>query len=286
MSKDYYRILGVLDDAEDVVIRAAYKALAQRYHPDKWTGNKDEANRRMQEINEAYAVLSDSAKRKQYDETRINAEYEEQDDSANYFYASDEIDDAWKSVIEYFPDLIKITERLRKISHQIENSYKITLLEKKEFNRRGELAIAFENYFLEKYFGTNKKILEFAKELVVGGYRDAAKELNHAVSILGSDVNPSTIISRINEKFFNGYDPHVSSLVKKRSVDLANNFMRNNTPGNACTLIKQVGGFINQDFGFFSSSYIVTYKNKKYELSTSELITLASEIAKDLLSEK
>ena len=37
--KDYYRTLGVLDDAEDIIIRAAYKALAQRYHPDKWKGD-------------------------------------------------------------------------------------------------------------------------------------------------------------------------------------------------------------------------------------------------------
>ena len=36
--KDYYRILGVLDDAEDIVIKAAYRALAQRYHPDRWQG--------------------------------------------------------------------------------------------------------------------------------------------------------------------------------------------------------------------------------------------------------
>ena len=64
MDKDYYRILGVLDDAEDIIIRAAYKALAQRYHPDKWLGSPEEANRRMAEINEAYSVLSDPIKRK------------------------------------------------------------------------------------------------------------------------------------------------------------------------------------------------------------------------------
>ena len=45
--KDYYRILGILDDAEDIIIRAAYKALAQRYHPDKWKGDKTEATKRM-----------------------------------------------------------------------------------------------------------------------------------------------------------------------------------------------------------------------------------------------
>ena len=66
--KDYYRTLGILDDAEDIIIKAAYRALAQRYHPDKWSGNQDEATKRMAEINEAYSVLSDTSRRKKYDE--------------------------------------------------------------------------------------------------------------------------------------------------------------------------------------------------------------------------
>jgi DnaJ-class molecular chaperone len=66
--KNYYKILGVMDDAEDIVIRAAYKALAQRYHPDKWQGDEDSANRKMSDINEAYGVLSDKAKRATYDQ--------------------------------------------------------------------------------------------------------------------------------------------------------------------------------------------------------------------------
>jgi len=44
--KDYYIILGVLPDAEDVVIRAAYKALVQRYHPDRFKGDPAEAHRK------------------------------------------------------------------------------------------------------------------------------------------------------------------------------------------------------------------------------------------------
>ena len=62
--KDYYRILGVLDDAEDIVIKAAYRALAQRYHPDRWQGDAGEATRRMAEINAAYAILSDTVTRR------------------------------------------------------------------------------------------------------------------------------------------------------------------------------------------------------------------------------
>ena len=65
--RDYYAILCVSPSAEDVVIRAAYSALAQRYHPDRASGAMDQVTGRMAEINEAYGVLSDPEKRRQYD---------------------------------------------------------------------------------------------------------------------------------------------------------------------------------------------------------------------------
>jgi hypothetical protein len=76
--KDYYRILGVLDDAEDIVIRATYKVLAQKYHPDRWQGDAGEATRRMAEINTAYAVLSDAEKRAAYDSTRDKNQFRDE----------------------------------------------------------------------------------------------------------------------------------------------------------------------------------------------------------------
>lgn len=57
--KDYYSILGVSKEADEVVIRAAYKALAQKYHPDKASPElKAKYTELMKEINEAYSVLS------------------------------------------------------------------------------------------------------------------------------------------------------------------------------------------------------------------------------------
>ena len=55
-----------------VVIKAAYKALAQRYHPDKWTGDPDVARSKMGELNEAYAVLSSSLQRQAYDQQFVD----------------------------------------------------------------------------------------------------------------------------------------------------------------------------------------------------------------------
>jgi DnaJ-class molecular chaperone len=64
--KDYYQALGVQKSATQKEIKEAYRSLALRYHPDRNADNKLSADR-MKEINEAYAVLSDVAKRKEYD---------------------------------------------------------------------------------------------------------------------------------------------------------------------------------------------------------------------------
>ncbi|MDO5135381.1 MAG: J domain-containing protein [Eubacteriales bacterium] len=64
--KDYYEILGISRNASENEIKKAYRGLAKKYHPDSNKGNP-EAEKRFQEITEAYAVLSDGEKRKLYD---------------------------------------------------------------------------------------------------------------------------------------------------------------------------------------------------------------------------
>ncbi|MFO7754222.1 MAG: J domain-containing protein [Desulfobacteraceae bacterium] len=66
MAEDYYKILGVDKNASDDEIKKAYRKLALKYHPDKTKGDK-ESEAKFKEISEAYAVLSDPEKRKQYD---------------------------------------------------------------------------------------------------------------------------------------------------------------------------------------------------------------------------
>ena len=65
--RDYYEVLGVEKSADDAAIKKAYRALAKKYHPDMNPGDA-EAEKKFKEASEAYAVLSDPEKRRQYDQ--------------------------------------------------------------------------------------------------------------------------------------------------------------------------------------------------------------------------
>lgn len=65
--RDYYEVLGVSKDADDAALKKAYRALAKKYHPDSNPGDA-EAEKKFKEASEAYAVLSDAEKRRQYDQ--------------------------------------------------------------------------------------------------------------------------------------------------------------------------------------------------------------------------
>lgn len=65
--RDYYEVLGIDKNADDAAIKKAYRQLAKKYHPDMNPGNQ-EAEKKFKEASEAYAVLSDPDKRRQYDQ--------------------------------------------------------------------------------------------------------------------------------------------------------------------------------------------------------------------------
>ena len=65
--RDYYEVLGIDKNADDAAIKKAYRQLAKKYHPDMNPGDA-EAEKKFKEASEAYAVLSDADKRRQYDQ--------------------------------------------------------------------------------------------------------------------------------------------------------------------------------------------------------------------------
>src|SRR5690606_25688386 len=68
-TKDFYKTLGVAENASADEIKKAYRKLAKQYHPDA-NPNDSAAADRFKEISEAYSILSDDEKRKQYDQMR------------------------------------------------------------------------------------------------------------------------------------------------------------------------------------------------------------------------
>jgi curved DNA-binding protein len=86
MAKDYYATLGISKAATAAEVKKAYRKLAQKYHPDKNPGDK-QAEEKFKELTEAYAVLSDADKRKQYDqfgESGFHQRYSQEDIFRNF----------------------------------------------------------------------------------------------------------------------------------------------------------------------------------------------------------
>jgi hypothetical protein len=206
-SEDLYSVLGVLPNADDVVIRAAFKALAQRYHPDKWSGSHEQAHKRMASINEAYRVLGDPLLRAKYDSSRVGSAQRQQfaeDEGANaeaFSAALAELEERWSIACSIYPDLQQIRARLNKISTSLAFAYVTDLLELKAYAKRQEIATHLEHVFLERHFGSNANVLAYARELIFAGRRDALRALNRLVDVIGSDSDPDLLIRKVDDDF-------------------------------------------------------------------------------------
>ena len=224
-NKDYYAILGVHPTAEIAVIEAAYKALAKRYHPDVSQDNPEEAHRRMQEINEAYEVLSNTTKRKEYDDLKGSGTQEagdffrgEEDVEPEY----DPLDEDWKVALEYYPELEEYLTQLRRISWKLGYGFKAYIVDTKNYENGAKIYNQMYEEFVERYFGTNESIIEFANTLIETNNKQALKELNKVVKVL--DISQTfkktdEVISKIEKKYqLNEYDP-VKVFRKKEEED-------------------------------------------------------------------
>ena len=198
-SKDYYQILGVIPTAEIQVIRAAYKALASIYHPDK---NSDpEASTRMKDINEAWSVISDPLTRANQDtqrnsKTADDTLFEEEESE----FSQEELEEDWKFAKSFYPEIETNESRLKRINWRLAFAYKAFLLESKGYTDADLICSNFENEFLSTYFGKSDKLIGLAKELTFKyKFHDLLKDLNKTVRILG-EGSDQIILDRFNEK--------------------------------------------------------------------------------------
>ena len=224
-NKDYYAILGVHPTAEIAVIEAAYKALAKRYHPDVSQDNPEEAHRRMQEINEAHEILSNTTKRKKYDDLKGSGTQGAED----FFKGEgdkepkyDPLEEDWKVALEYYPELEEYLKKLRRISWKLGYGFKAYIVDTKNYENGAKIYNQMYEEFVERYFGTNESIIEFANTLIETNNKQALKELNKVVKVL--DISQTfkktdEVISKIEKKYqLNEYDP-VKVFRKKEEED-------------------------------------------------------------------
>lgn len=261
---DHYATFGVLPSAEGIVIRAAYRALAQRYHPDKWTGDPSEAHCRMSELNEAYRVLSDGTLRAEYDaaleaDGRADFRSEEcQDHSEDFDIALQQLEGRWAIAVEIYPDLIATRKALTRISTSLAFGFVTTLLESRQFMHRDEIAKTLERSYLRRYFGASPKVVAYAKELITGGHREAALTLNRFVEVMGSEVDADLLIGRIEKQFV------IRSERLKRAdlVGLAEEVRRNGYFDEAVRLARLLGYEVNERHsGLIRFSVEITVKS-------------------------
>lgn len=192
-SKDYYAILGVLPSIDPDALKAVYRALMKKFHPDVFSGSKAEAERLSVAINEAYAVLSDPKLRAHYDsergetDSRTKGQYDSQQDIRDSdALLTEEQKEAWNYIIAFQPIVVKHYESLMKWSSQLALQFQITIIELKLSYESEHVRTTLEKDFFHRFFGENEVIQTFVKKCLVEGRKDIAKELNKAIRILGS----------------------------------------------------------------------------------------------------
>ncbi|MDD4873732.1 MAG: DnaJ domain-containing protein [Dehalococcoidales bacterium] len=105
--KDYYKILGIPENANRQDIKSAFRKLAFQFHPDTNPGNEKQAEAKFKEINEAYAVLGDEIKKQQYDLARTG-QYAGTRDGGGFNYSQQDIFNGMFTNQVFFDELMRM----------------------------------------------------------------------------------------------------------------------------------------------------------------------------------
>ena len=137
---DYYRILEIKEDADFSEIKKKYRKLAIKYHPDKNPGD-DEAVKKFREITEAYEILGDEKKRKEYDRKRKFKNGQENKKNENLKNRNNFSDNNFSFGKEFFKSASEMKE-------MFENSFNLNKMGKKKAEMEKEnIKGRFENFF-------------------------------------------------------------------------------------------------------------------------------------------
>lgn len=107
----------------------------------------------------------------------------------------------WAIALRFYPDLTALEDRLSLIDPKIVADFRASLLASQQYPERQAVAYQIEQAYLEKFFGSDPLIVDFARDLLLAGKRDGAKELNGAIKVVGKSLSAEKIIEPLASKY-------------------------------------------------------------------------------------
>lgn len=222
---NFYDTLGVSQNAEIEVIKAAHKALAKKYHPDTYSGDKKKAEEKLKSINAAFDVLSNSKKRKEYDEKIKTNDKQTGFDDKSDFNADENgepvLKEDWQVLIEVFPEAEEMRKQLSFYSPKLSFAYQIHLLTFKGAVNSVLTGEQLKKDYFQRHFGTNRELHNLVELLLLANKRHIAKEINRKVALLGT-ASSKRIIIDIEKKHATELEEARANLYRQNYPDSTN----------------------------------------------------------------
>ena len=190
-SKDYFAVLGVTPQADPAVMKAAYRALAKKYHPDHHTDSVGPAREKFLEVQEAYELLSDEEQLANYMHMRTRMQNEEaaaaMRNQRPTVYLR--LDDRWDHLVREYPDLRQYHARFCLTSPKLGQQFKLIILGTSNKSSYRKIATRMKRQFYRRYFSYHRDLQTLARRL-------AGKRRRHALRELSREINGRRLLSR------------------------------------------------------------------------------------------
>lgn len=211
---DPFEVLGVSRTASPEVIRAAYRALAKEFHPDRASGN----NGRMAELNAAYEILNSEEKRAYYlknEAPHIEPHHKPAAAIQRTIYKSRE----WQVAATAFPAITDLYLQLERIHPTLAERFAQSLLAEKKFEMLDYKSSRIRFDFLRENFGHDWRLQELGKYLLIGQMLDDVDRLKEMLSVLGDSPNNRDVI-------LSSFEPHTSAVRAALSASRQTNWSK------------------------------------------------------------
>ena len=182
-SKDYFAVLGLSPHADPDVVKAAYRALAKKYHPDRQSGSESAGRDKFHELQEAYELLRDEQQRRHYVGLRERAEQRQREAAARHARPVMllRLDDRWEHLVREFPATSRDYARFCLISPRLGQQFKLTILGTENPASFGRVAARMERRFYRRHFSYHSDLHTLARKLAHRRRRHALRELSREI---------------------------------------------------------------------------------------------------------